>query len=160
MLNQRQQVILQIIQTEEICTQQELRERLSQEGVAVTQATVSRDIQLLGLVKVRTPEGKNRYMRPEEYALARSDSDAQLQSFQNVMREAVLSLDTAMNIVVLKCKEGFAGAVCAGFDELQFDGVVGTLAGDDTLFVLMRSAEQTDAMMERLRAWVSGERTE
>lgn len=156
MLNQRQQTILQIIQTEEICTQQELRERLSQAGMDVTQATVSRDIQVLGLVKIRTPAGRNKYMHPVEYVLPPADTEAQLQSFQTVMREAVLELDTAMNIVVIKCKEGFAGAVCAGFDELQFDGVVGTLAGDDTLFVLMRSVEQTATMMERLNQWIAG----
>lgn len=154
MLNQRQQTILEIIQAEEVCTQQELRERLSKRGVVVTQATVSRDIQLLGLVKIRTPEGHHKYMHPEEYALSRSDVEAKWQSFQTVLREAVLSVDTAMNIVVIKCKEGFAGAVCAGFDELEFDGVVGTLAGDDTLFVLMRSPEQTAAILKQLHHWI------
>ena len=139
MKNQRQNLIMQIVKDENIGTQEELREALKRHGLKVTQATVSRDIKELSLVKTIGSDGNYKYSLP---ALKKDISDA------------VVSVDHALNTVVVKCHTGMAQAVCAKLDKLGLDNIVGTLAGDDTIFILMRTEKDASHMAEELRSFI------
>lgn len=146
MRESRHQKILDIIRTEDVYTQEGILEKLREAGFDVTQATVSRDIKKLNLVKVLTPGGKYKYT-------CRTDTAGPAESvkFHSVFAEAVREVDSAMNIVVLKCHVGFANAACAALDTMEMDGMVGTIAGDDTIFALMRTPAQAEYAVETLR---------
>lgn len=144
MKKSRQEKILEIIGQYEIDTQEGILEKLHEAGFGVTQATVSRDIKRLNLVKKLT-NGKYVYACQEEKAKAGSGV-----RFQSMLNETVVSLDRAMNIVVVKCHVGMANAVCAAFDSMEWDDVVGTLAGDDTIFVLLRSEQRAQEFMKEI----------
>ncbi|MBS1473769.1 arginine repressor [Massiliimalia massiliensis] len=146
MKESRHQKILDIIQNEEVYTQEGILERLRAAGFEVTQATVSRDIKKLNLIKVLTPNGKYRYT-------CHTDPSTQTDSvkFHSVFAEAVKSVDCAMNIVVIKCHVGFANAACAALDTMNLDGIVGTIAGDDTIFALMRSQSQAEYVVKTIQ---------
>lgn len=138
--NQRLQAILRLIREYPIDRQEELLRRLREEGFAVTQATVSRDIRELCLVKTAT-EGGYRYIsgRSDDY-----DPKAHGR-FETIFRESVLSVDYAGHIVMVKCYSGMANAACEVFDSLKWKNVVGTLSGDDTFLIVMRT--ERDAKM-------------
>lgn len=142
----RQQKILEIITTREIYTQEGILEELKKAGFDVTQATVSRDIKKLNLIKKLTAEGKYIYAQQER------DDRGQDSRFRSMLGETVISVDHAMNIVVMKCHVGMANAACAAFDTMHWDGVVGTLAGDDTIFVLLRTEEKAIECHERIQS--------
>ena len=146
MKESRHQKILDIIQNEEVYTQEGILERLRAAGFEVTQATVSRDIKKLNLIKVLTPNGKYRYT-------CHTDPSTQTDSvkFHSVFAEAVKSVACAMNIVVIKCHVGFANAACAALDTMNLDGIVGTIAGDDTIFALMRSQSQAEYVVKTIQ---------
>lgn len=133
MKDQRHSMIIEIVGSTSVGTQEELRKKLSERGIEVTQATLSRDMSELGLIK----RGE-RYILPEK-----GETD-----IPPLLKESIKSVDHAMNTVVFKCLSGMAMAVCATFDSLNYSSVVGTLAGDDTIFVLMRS-EKDAAMFAR-----------
>ncbi len=135
----RQNKILELVAQNTIETQEELAELLSEAGFQVTQATISRDIRELKLTKV--PEGgKQKYV-----VLGRSTTQAELQEkYIRILQDALVSMDTAQNILVVRTNSGMAMAVAAAIDALQIDSIVGSLAGDDTVFCAVRSA--TDAM--------------
>lgn len=141
----RQEAILNIIAEQEVTTQEELQSILRQQGFEVTQATVSRDIRNLDLVKVMTSEGRYRYSRRQPKPSAERSL-----KFRSVFVEAVIHVDSAQNIVVLKCHVGMGNAACAAIDTMELDGVVGTLAGDDTVFILMRDNAQAFSLVERI----------
>lgn len=149
MKTKRQEAILQIITDREVTTQEGLQAALRERGFDVTQATVSRDIKSLDLVKVITPEGRYRYSQKQ-----RGVSGAGALKFRSVFVEAVIHVDCAQNIVVIKCHVGMGNAACAAIDTMELEGVVGTLAGDDTVFILMRSGEQAVELMQRLQEMV------
>lgn len=132
MKNERQEKILEIIASEPIETQKQLVERLRASGCAGTQATVSRDIKQLHLVK--EPFGGGRY----RYAVAPSVSSDHLRRLQTILRESLTSVDCAQNIVVLKTIPGLANGAASAFDERTVPGMVGSLAGDDTVIIVMR----------------------
>lgn len=138
--------IVEIIQKYEVETQEELAGRLREAGFNVTQATVSRDIRELKLSKVPAAGGGQKYVILEQGAGHRSDK------YTRVLRDGFLSMDMAGNILVVKTVSGMAMAVAAALDELQFDEVVGCIAGDDTIFVAVRTVEDTKNLMERLRS--------
>lgn len=141
----RHEKILEIIATSSIETQDELLERLSQAGYRVTQATVSRDIKDLRLVKTLGGDGKYRYT-------AAHNSSADIRSnFTQLFSTSVLTLDRAMNIVVIKTLSGMANAVCAALDTIGNSSIVGTLAGDDTIFVACRSEASAIELLESFR---------
>ena len=141
----RQSEILEIIQKYDVETQEELADRLRNEGLKVTQATVSRDIKELKLSKVLSLDGR------QKYSFLKQD-DGQLEDkYIRVMREGFVSMDMAQNILVIKTVSGMAMAVAAALDALKFPEVVGCIAGDDTIFVAVRSQEATTALMEKLR---------
>ncbi len=132
MKQSRQKKILEIIEDYPVETQEELAERLKQSGIDTTQATISRDIKELRLVKIL--EG-GRY----RYALKEQDADSDFSSRLNaIFRESVTSFDHAGNIVIIKTMPGLASAACSALDTMRLSGVVGTLAGDDTGMILLR----------------------
>lgn len=137
--------ILELIEKKEIDTQEELAEELKRSGFNVTQATVSRDIKEIRLIKVLTESGKYKYAAMKEH-------DAMLnERLVKVFSESVLSIDYAGNIVVLKTFSGAAGAACEAIDVFDINEVVGTLAGDDTIFVLIRQAESVEHVIDKFK---------
>lgn len=136
MKKKRQAEILRIISTNEVETQEMLLSLLRERGYEVTQATVSRDINELNIEKSVSANGVNCYAKAEKVHSVR---------FHNIISEAVVSIDFAMNIVSIKCHSGLANAACAGLDMMNLSYVVGTIAGDDTIFVLTRT--ESDARM-------------
>ncbi len=131
----RLQAILQLIEEVPIQRQEELLEHLEQKGFVVTQATVSRDIKELFLVKTSTDKGYRYTASPRELL-----HDPQKEGrFRTIFKESVIKVDYAGHTVSVKCYTGMANAACGVFDALQWDNVVGTLSGDDTFFILART---------------------
>lgn len=141
MKNQRQEAILEIITENPVSTQEQLIEMLAERGISTTQATLSRDIQQLSLIKSRDENGINRYMLPAETAAEKS-----------LFAESVLSVDYAMNTIVLKCRAGMAQGTCAAIDSVNHQGVVGTIAGDDTIFILVRTESDAKKLSKKFRS--------
>ena len=138
--------ITDLVENHEIFTQEELLSYLAAEGIITTQATISRDIKELNLVKSLTASGKYKYTTTRK-----KQTDNLEKKFRAVFMESVIFVDYAMNTVVLKCHTGMANAACAALDTMaDMDGVVGTLAGDDTIFVLMRTEELARSLKEAL----------
>jgi transcriptional regulator of arginine metabolism len=140
----RHSKILEIINKNEIETQEELANRLCESGFNVTQATVSRDIKELRLIKVLTREGRYKYATLKQHETSMSER------FKKLFRDSVLSIDFANNIIVIKTLVGAANAAAAALDALDLKDVVGSLAGDDTIFVLIRAEENIDAAIKEL----------
>lgn len=146
----RERAILEIVSAEAIHTQSELVEALARLGIEVTQATVSRDIKRLGLVKVPTAEGGYQYAPPEAVDGA-GDGTAARENLRAAFREFVTGLDLAQGMVVIRTHSGCANAVAVAIDEGDVPGVVATLAGDDTIFVLPRSEAAARKVLAALR---------
>jgi len=140
----RHEKIIEIIQKYDVETQEELAGRLREAGVAVTQATVSRDIRELKLSKVPTGGGRQKYVFVEQGNGYIGDK------YIRVLKEGFLSMDMAQNILVVKTVSGMAMAVAAALDALQFAEVVGCIAGDDTIFVAVRTVKETQELMEKI----------
>lgn len=148
MKNVRQNEILKIIQLKDIDTQEQLLEELRTRGFSTTQATISRDIKDLRLVKELTSSGNYRYTLSDRKISSASDI-----RLRNIFKEGVLSVDVAQNIVVVRTMPGLASAACSALDNMEIDGVVGTLAGDDTGILIMRdnaSAQQFNGEVHKL----------
>lgn len=143
MKTKRHAKILELISEVPITTQEELLALLRNDGYNVTQATVSRDIKELKLVKTMGDNGSYRYTS----SVRERDIDNQY-NFHNLFVKSVISIDYVGNIICVKCYTGMANAACAAFDSLEWQGVVGTLAGDDTIFILTRS-EQVAAQLKK-----------
>lgn len=135
MKNNRQNAILKIISEHDIDTQEELIARLSDCGYAVTQATVSRDIRELKIVKTSSAGGSYKYVAPSK------NEDAGHHVYSAAFAASVKSVDVAMNIVVIKTYPGLANAFAASLDSLGEIDIVGCVAGDDTIFAATRSVE-------------------
>lgn len=135
MKNDRQAVLLEIITQETIETQEQLLDRLREKGFKSTQATVSRDIKELHLVK--EPVGQGRYRYAVSVHRTRLNFADKLRA---IFRESVLSVDHAQNIVVIKTMPGLANAAAAALDGMRHADIVGTLAGDDTVLLIMRES--------------------
>ncbi len=140
----RQNTIQTLIRTEQISTQDELIQKLRERGFEVTQATVSRDIKDLKLIKKVGPSGKS------VYSLGSEDNEVVLSRYNAILSEALVSTDYAENICVVKTHGGMANAAAAAIDTMEWDGIVGTLAGDDTVFVLCRNEEKTKKFYEAM----------
>ncbi len=146
MKKNRHAKILELIDKYDISTQEELLEKLLECGVEVTQATVSRDIKELRLVK--HPSSNGQY----KYSLATS-ADEKYMKYYAIFSESVTMTDYAQNICMLKCHPGTAQAACAAIDALGLTEVLGTIAGDDTIFILCRTeraAQNTKREIETL----------
>lgn len=132
----RHKKILEIVRNNTVSTQEELQELLVRNGFTTTQATISRDIRELRLIKTMTPSGGYCYALPQEHIPVQFSA-----GLNSVFLESIKSVDYAGNFVVVKCFSGMANAVCATIDNVKWEGLVGTLAGDDTIFILMRTEE-------------------
>lgn len=139
----RHAAIRDLVDTEEISNQDEMRRKLYRQGHRVTQATLSRDIHELRLVK--TPEG---YKLPQE-----ETEDAFLPSVERLIREFVYEAVTAQNLVVVKTSAGSAQPVSAAIDAEEWDEVVGTIGGDDTILVIAPDAKQAEKVAARIRGY-------
>ena len=144
MKNKRQKKILELIVRYEIGTQEELMEKLRESGFDVTQATVSRDIREMKLTKVET-HGKLHYVGFRD-----TDEDMK-EKYERVFREGFISVDNAQNILVIKTVSGMAMAVAAALDSMEFNEIVGSIAGDDTIMCAIRSLDDTINLMGKLR---------
>ena len=136
---QRQQAILNLIQAEDLEVQEELLERLHAMGFRCTQATISRDIKELHLVKERTKHGTYKYV--VSLHRGRSEVEGRLQT---IFKECVTSFDLAQNLIVLKTMPGLANAAAAALDSMEIPNMVGTIAGDDTAVLIMRTNENAE----------------
>ena len=148
MKTRRQATILDLINEYSIETQEELLTRLKEEGYNVTQATVSRDIKELRLLKTLSNDGKYRYTSS---AKSNSDGNGGLNGFIN---SSVISVKSAQNIVVIKTLAGMANAICASIDSYEHKGIVGTLAGDDTIFIVCSDNNQADEFVFEIHKYL------
>lgn len=139
----RHAVILNIIKNNEVETQEELAELLKQNGINVTQATVSRDIKELKLIKVMSESGKYRY------AAFRGTENNINDRIVNVFRESVVNIDYAGNIIAIKTLSGTAMAASVAIDALGWSEIVGCVAGDDTIFVLIKETDIIEDIVKK-----------
>ena len=147
MKTKRHSKIVELINSCDIETQEELAQRLEEDGFAVTQATVSRDIRDLKLSKVVMANGKQKYsLMPKQDGIS--------EKYVRILREAFVSMDMAQNILVVKTVSGMAMAAAAALDSMQMSEIVGCIAGDDTIMAAIRSVEDTVVVMERIRKLV------
>lgn len=145
MKTKRQTKILELISKNDIETQEELSTYLTREGYEVTQATVSRDIRELKLTKVAMDNGRQKYV-------VLMDSNEQLtEKYVRVFKEGFVSMDMAQNILVIRTVSGMASAVCAAIDAMKISGIVGSIAGDDTIMCAVRTVDDTMQIMKKLR---------
>ena len=144
MKRNRQEAILCVISQYEVETQQELAQRLKEEGFEVTQATVSRDIRDMKLSKMPTGEGHQKYVR------FHNDEKHLSGKYVNVLKEGFVSIDMAQNILVVKTVSGMAMAVAAAIDAMKYPEIVGTIAGDDTIMMAVRTVEDTKSLMNQI----------
>ena len=151
MKTRRQSKILELIQKNDIETQEELSAYLVKEGYKVTQATVSRDIREMKLTKVSLSNGRQKYV-----ALGEAKDDLSEKYFR-VFRDGFVSMDMAQNILVIKTVSGMANAVCAAIDAMKIHEIVGSVAGDDTIMCAIRTVEDTVTIMKKLRRIVEQE---
>lgn len=140
---QRHIRIREIITHCDIETQDELVEELKKAGYNVTQATVSRDIKELHLVKVPTNNGTYKYSLPIDKRFN------PMQKLKRMLQETFVGIDYAENLIVMKTLPGNAQAIGALMDNLEWDDIVGTIAGDDTIVIISRSKEQAPTVVER-----------
>ena len=145
MKNDRQNKILEIIERENVETQEQLQKRLQEQGVICTQATISRDIKQMHLVKEPVGQGRYRYtVSSQRSRLNVADK------LRGIFRESIVSIDNAQNIVVIKTMAGLANAAAAAVDSMNVPYMVGSLAGDDTAFLVMRDTDSAKSFCEEV----------
>ncbi len=140
--------IVEIIEHYNIETQDELADKLKEAGFAVTQATVSRDIRELKLSKIPTGDGK------QKYVVFRQDDSHLGEKFIRVLRDGFVSMDMAQNILVIKTVSGMAMAVAAAIDAMKMKEIVGSIAGDDTIMMAIRTVDDTVIVMDKIRKMI------
>ena len=140
--------IIELISQYDIETQEELAEYLNNAGFKVTQATVSRDIRDLKLTKVSVNGGKQKYV-------VHRQEEGMSEKYIRVLKDGYVSMDMAQNILVIKTVSGMAMAVAAALDAMKWNEVVGCIAGDETIMCAIRTVEDTEAVMEKIRRIVS-----
>lgn len=146
MKSQRQAKIMEIITANNIETQEQLLEALQNSGYQSTQATISRDIKELRIVKELTPMGSYRYT-----AAATEKTSTFSSRLNTIFRECVTHYDSAQNMVVIKTMPGLASAACSAIDAMNMSVVLGTLAGDDTAFIVMRDTASAGAFCSEIK---------
>ena len=147
MKSKRQAQILELIREQDIETQNQMMEALALRGIKSTQATLSRDIKELRLVKKLSPNGVYCYATP-----AQDDSNEREVRLRKIFRECVVSFDTAQNIVVIRTLPGLANAAASALDHMEIQDLVGTLAGDDTAFLAMRNSSSAQVFAREIEA--------
>ena len=141
----RHSKIIDLINQYDIETQEELAAKLQEAGFAVTQATVSRDIRELKLMKIAKPDGGSRYT-----VMGQRDSQNS-EKYIRVLKDAFLSMEMAQNILVIKTVSGMANAAGAALDNMNYSEVVGCIAGDDTIACINRSTDDTITLMDKIK---------
>ena len=141
----RQSVIMEIINERDIETQNQLMEALAERGVKSTQATLSRDIRDMRLVKELGPKGNYRYVAASKQETP--DLDIRL---KKIFKECVVSCDVAQNLIVIKTLPGLASGACSTLDGMEVDGLVGTIAGDDTAFIAMKDNSSANSFYKEI----------
>ncbi len=144
--NSRHEKILSLIQEFDISTQEQLTTKLMECGFDVTQATVSRDIKAMNLIKIQGSNGQYKYS-----AVHKKDADHS-EKYDAILSHSVISVDYAMNITCVHCYAGMANAACAAIDAIHFDRSIGTIAGDDTIFILNRTEEAARELMNSIKS--------
>lgn len=148
MKNRRQDKILELIEQYDIETQDNLIERLQAAGFVVTQATISRDIRELKLSKVMTGRGTYKYIRPP------MKDTTGAPRFNSALIESITHVDHAGNIVVIKTCSGMANAVATGIDSIQSNEILGCVAGDDTIMIVIRDAAEAEKTCAKLKMMI------
>ncbi|ERI91340.1 arginine repressor [Clostridiales bacterium oral taxon 876 str. F0540] len=141
--------ILEIINSKDIETQEELAYELEKLGMDVTQATVSRDIKELKLIKVLSNSGKYKYASISPVEKFLSDK------LVNVFSQTVLSVENIDKFIIVKTIPGSASVAAEAIDSLNFDGIAGTIAGDNTIFILVRTLHQANQLVQRIKRMIS-----
>ena len=144
MKQKRQAKILSIIEQYDIETQDELLEKLAEAGFTTTQATITRDIREINLTKVAVAGVRQKYTH------GKSTSHESIESYRKVLSAGILSMVPAENLIVIKTVSGMAMAVAAALDNVEINGLLGSIAGDDTIFLAVRSRDMTDAVMKTI----------
>ena len=148
MKNKRQEVLLKLIRDNVISTQEDLTEALINEGFSVTQSTVSRDIKNLRLVKTRDIDGNYRYVSTLDNS---SRHDTNTEKYAEIFSHSAVSVRYAMNDVVIRCYSGMASSACVAVDSLYSEMIVGSLAGDDTVFIITENETMAQRLTESLK---------
>lgn len=147
----RQDKIREIITSRAIETQQLLTEALLETDIEVTQATVSRDIKEMRLIKVTADGGRSRYACPNEEVNFPTKN-----RLEQLLAEAIIRIDSSENIIVLKTLPGTANAICAALDNAAWPEIIGTLAGDDTILVVVKPKEAVASCRQKIAAMWGG----
>lgn len=151
MKKRRQQEIIDIIHRYEVETQEDLARYLNEAGYSVTQATVSRDIREMSLVKVPGVRVRQRYMTAADAGGGGSGNDGLERRYAGVLQDGIVSMEQAGNLLVIRTVGGMAMAVAAAVDALNMDGVVGSIAGDDTIMCAVKTPDLVGRVMAQLR---------
>lgn len=146
MKSARHNLILEIIECKDIETQEELAEELKNRGVKVTQATVSRDIKELRLLKVLSEHGGYKYATVERAEKGMNDR------FIRILAESIVNIDYVNNLIVINTLSASANAACEAIDSMKWSEVMGTIAGDNTLLIITRSNEAVETLMSRFNS--------
>ncbi len=143
----RQAKILELIAENEVETQEEIARLLNESGYNVTQATVSRDLRELKLTKVTVERGRQKYIELQQPGT----ENMMIDKYVRILQNGFVSVDNAMNIIVIRTVAGMAMAVAAALDALHIDGIVGCIAGDDTIMCAVRTMKDTENVIKKLR---------
>ena len=144
MKSKRHSKIIEIINSKAIETQEELAEELKSAGFEVTQATVSRDIKTLRIIKIQGSDGKYRY------SIINQNKNDMLEKLSSILINTVISVENIDKIVVVKTISGSASAAAEAIDRLELGEIAGTIAGDNTIFILVRTLEKAQELVERI----------
>lgn len=146
--NKRQLKLIEIINNQDVETQGELMELLSAAGFPTTQATISRDINDLGILKTLTPNKRYKYVCPPD------EKENMTNKYNNLFKEAVLSIRSEQNIIVVKTIIGSANSAAAFIDNLNITEIIGTLAGDDTILLVVVDEYSAEMVKRKLNAYL------
>lgn len=155
MKGKRQQKIIEIITQKPVETQDELIGLLRQDGIDATQATISRDIRDLKIRKVPASPGHQKYVYPEDETF-RSSTGKAAASYEEILKNSILSCETAGNLIVIHTYSGVAMAAAAAIDHLKLEDIAGCIAGDDTIFVAVRNEKRIEHVLRLLSVPDSG----
>ena len=145
MKSKRQNEIIEIISTADIETQEELAAALRERGYPITQATVSRDIRELRLIKVTSKSGGYKYAKPVRHEVAVSER------LTRILADSLIHVEAAANLVVVKTLSGSANVAAEALDNLGWAEIIGTIAGDTTIFIAAKSNDEADIITARIR---------
>ncbi|MCR4688785.1 MAG: arginine repressor [Saccharofermentans sp.] len=143
--NSRQEMIIKLIKEHDISTQEELTNLVRQNGFEATQATCSRDIKELGIIKITMPNNNTKY------AVLDRTGDVAPGRLLSVFANSLVSVKAAMNIIVIKTLPGMAQAAASALDSIHLENCVGTIAGDDTVFVAATGVSEAEALVKTIR---------